>query len=296
MKNIILILVFVALSVNASGQKGKWNKARSINTIEAYQEFYLKYPDSKYAESAYSHMIDLEYKECQRIHEIRMYERLIEKYPDNDSLINKAKKVIDEFGQRKKENELMLAKIEKYEIGVLTVEQFFNDGWNPIDAYLGRDGIIWARKYVVLERGSLNIKIGNIDNIGFPIHDRITRNYMKFFNGFVDSQQSTPDARFKGFGEEHYPIIHCSVIFINGLLDTIVPYTLKDSEIFNSAYTKTYSDIIREQYMGKPQGATIKEGELTFEYFLEIETKIEDGIKVEAEDEITRFKFEGWIY
>ena len=52
-KFITLLTCLIILSANVFSQNGKWKKARKINTLETYEEFLEKYPDSKYKYSAF---------------------------------------------------------------------------------------------------------------------------------------------------------------------------------------------------------------------------------------------------
>lgn len=67
MKKLILISVLLTFSITCFSQEGKWKKAQKINTIESYQEFIDKYPQSEFYEDAKLKIIDLENKRAKLI-------------------------------------------------------------------------------------------------------------------------------------------------------------------------------------------------------------------------------------
>lgn len=83
MKKIFLISVLLAISITCFSQKGKWKKAQEINTIESYQKFLDKYPDSEFTEDAKINLIDLEYDKSIKTNTIEAYNDFLNKYPKN---------------------------------------------------------------------------------------------------------------------------------------------------------------------------------------------------------------------
>ena len=84
MKKLILVSVIISLSMVCYPQKGKWKKAQDINTIESYQEFINKYPDSKYLSAAKIQFTKLEFEKSEGINTLNEYKSFLEKYPESN--------------------------------------------------------------------------------------------------------------------------------------------------------------------------------------------------------------------
>ena len=107
---LINVLIVTILFGCASTQKD-YIRAKDENTIQAFTEFLNKHPDSKFKDEVKT-----------KINEIQIMKEVLFKK-------------LDEINKRKFE------KIQKYEIGILTEEQFFKDNWNANDPWLGTIGI-----------------------------------------------------------------------------------------------------------------------------------------------------------
>ena len=61
MKNLFIITLLLTFCLTSFSQESKWLKTKKKNTIDSYQKFLKKYPDSEYSENALLKIIDLEY-------------------------------------------------------------------------------------------------------------------------------------------------------------------------------------------------------------------------------------------
>jgi hypothetical protein len=156
MKKIILISVILAFSLTCFAQKGKWKKAQKVNTIESYQKFLIKNPDSEFYEEAKTKLIELEFQKAQKINTVESYQNFLIKNPDSEFYKEARSKLIElEFQKaikaynisalkifiknypqnefESKVNNLIreLSKIEstilEYKIGESTYENFLSD-------------------------------------------------------------------------------------------------------------------------------------------------------------------------
>ena len=94
MRNLFLFTLLLALSLTCFSQEGKWDKAQKKNTIESYQKFLQKYPDSEYSENAQSKIIELEYKVVKNDNTIESYSNFIKKYPKANQTSEATKKLM----------------------------------------------------------------------------------------------------------------------------------------------------------------------------------------------------------
>ena len=107
MKKLFFISMFLAFSLTCFAQKGKWEKAQRKNTIESYQEFLKKYPNSEFSNDAILKLMGLEYKKAENVNSIGIYSSFIDTYGKNkNSYSEQAKnKLIQlEFDYAKKKN------------------------------------------------------------------------------------------------------------------------------------------------------------------------------------------------
>jgi tetratricopeptide (TPR) repeat protein len=75
-----LLIMIVTLSCNNSGKE--YQNAVTENTIQAYEKFLEKYPNSQFAEDARNKIISMEYAIADSINTIEEYNHFIKKYPD----------------------------------------------------------------------------------------------------------------------------------------------------------------------------------------------------------------------
>ncbi len=74
-KLITLLSCLIILSLNVFSQNGRWKKVRKINTLETYENFLEKYPDSKYRDSAFELIDSINFykMELKSLSELRVY-------------------------------------------------------------------------------------------------------------------------------------------------------------------------------------------------------------------------------
>ena len=79
---LILLLSFI-LPNEVIAQKGKYKKACQANTIDSYQGFLTKYPDSEYSKDIKERLINLEYEQVKDETQPEPLKEFLKKYPDN---------------------------------------------------------------------------------------------------------------------------------------------------------------------------------------------------------------------
>ncbi len=87
MKPLSLFVSFVCMLVLAgcSTVNMDWEKALSINTLEAYDEFLRKYPDSEYTQQALQKVEPMRFQKAKEDGTTRGYSLYLMRYPDGSS-------------------------------------------------------------------------------------------------------------------------------------------------------------------------------------------------------------------
>ncbi len=92
MKKIIVILKFsllfiplCGLTISCNSVSKDWEEATSLNTMEAYNEFLRKHPESEYQNKAKMKIYDLAYVQAISINTLHEYVNYLHTYPDSDS-------------------------------------------------------------------------------------------------------------------------------------------------------------------------------------------------------------------
>ncbi len=80
---LLIFLISFILPNEGIAQKGKYKKACQANTIDSYQEFLTKYPDSEYSKDIKERLINLEYEQVKDETQPEPLKEFIKKYPDN---------------------------------------------------------------------------------------------------------------------------------------------------------------------------------------------------------------------
>ena len=84
MKNIFLIILFISIAFTCYSQEGKWKKATKKNTIESYQKFLSKFPESEFSDDAKQKIIEIEFVLAESTNTITGYKYFLETYEKND--------------------------------------------------------------------------------------------------------------------------------------------------------------------------------------------------------------------
>ncbi len=77
-----MIIVSILLAGCAS-QQSMYKKAEETNTVERYEKFIQKYPDSEYQSEVKGKIIELEFSNARRKNTISAFKTFLQKYPDN---------------------------------------------------------------------------------------------------------------------------------------------------------------------------------------------------------------------
>ncbi|MCU4137430.1 MAG: hypothetical protein MW689_001001 [Thermodesulfobacteria bacterium] len=70
--------------VGCATPKKNWEKAQRLNTIEAYQEFLQKHPNSEFAYEAKRKIEELAWERTKEQNTIEAYQEFIDKYPQSE--------------------------------------------------------------------------------------------------------------------------------------------------------------------------------------------------------------------
>ncbi|MCF8255604.1 MAG: hypothetical protein K9J84_13590 [Bacteroidia bacterium] len=114
MKKLILIAVVLFLAITGFSQEKKWKKANEANTIESYQKFLSKYPDSEFSSLAKEGIIKLDYEDACERNSISAYEKFLKKHSDSkyhDDVNQRIKQISEEIEARKRRQEAADKKI-----------------------------------------------------------------------------------------------------------------------------------------------------------------------------------------
>ncbi len=97
--SIILIFSFVISGNILLAQKDlkSFEKAKKVNTIEAYEKFLNKYPDSEFSKTAESEIIQIKYNQAVSSNDIIAFNSFIKDYPDTESADALVEKIIKEL-------------------------------------------------------------------------------------------------------------------------------------------------------------------------------------------------------
>jgi len=93
-QNLILIaILFLVIGIGCATTKSDWEKAQRLNTIEAYQEFLRKYPNSEFTSDAKKKMEILEWEKAKQDDTIKAYQEFLRKYPNSEFTSDAKKKI-----------------------------------------------------------------------------------------------------------------------------------------------------------------------------------------------------------
>jgi ankyrin repeat protein len=101
---VTLLIVALMLSSASASTKSSWKDATTRNTVEAYNQFLLKYPKSEYAETARLKVKDLRWQGAISTSTIASYEAFIQAYP-GDPLCKEATVRIEKLSWQATEKE-----------------------------------------------------------------------------------------------------------------------------------------------------------------------------------------------
>ncbi len=85
------------MSITGFAQEGKWKKVQKLNTLEQYQKFLSKYPDSEFFGQAKQKIIEIEFNNTNASNTISGYKIFIDTYPENNKYLEEAKKSLLEL-------------------------------------------------------------------------------------------------------------------------------------------------------------------------------------------------------
>lgn len=102
---LLVIVIFTTATMSCSNPEKDFEKARATNTIEVYEEFIKKHPESELIEEANKIIQDLAFNEAKAKNTIEAYEGFTNKYPESIHT-DEAKKMILEvaYGNALKAN------------------------------------------------------------------------------------------------------------------------------------------------------------------------------------------------
>jgi len=77
----IILSVLVALAAGCAGRSGDWEKAKTVNTVAAYEEFLTKHPAGEYADQARLKIEDFHFTDAKATNSVKAYEGFLEHHP-----------------------------------------------------------------------------------------------------------------------------------------------------------------------------------------------------------------------
>lgn len=144
MKNLFIITLLLTFCLTSFSQESKWLKTKKKNTIDSYQKFLKKYPDSEYSENALLKIIDLEYNIVKKDSTIESFSNFILKYPESIQTTEAKEKLMQlEYIHAKDANKTLVYKefLKKYpksgftnEINNYLIISYFNEQPNIPDS------------------------------------------------------------------------------------------------------------------------------------------------------------------
>jgi len=108
---VISVLIFIM--VGCASMLSRYNKVKEIDTIEAYEEFIQKYPDSEFAKEAKKSIEELKYEKTKSENTIEAFQRFIEKYPGTEFL-KEANKRIEKLEYEKSKSENTIEAFQRF--------------------------------------------------------------------------------------------------------------------------------------------------------------------------------------
>lgn len=94
--NVCMGFLMITLFSGCATTEGRWKKAESLNTIEAYEEFLTKYPQGKFANEARTKIEELYFKRAIATNTVAGYEEFLKRYPQG-KYVNEAHSRIEEL-------------------------------------------------------------------------------------------------------------------------------------------------------------------------------------------------------
>lgn len=83
MKKTILLTFLLLVFLGLYAQKGKFKKAIKTNTIEAFEDFLINYPESEYAEEINMLLVEKKWGKAFELNSLDGYKTFLEEFPDN---------------------------------------------------------------------------------------------------------------------------------------------------------------------------------------------------------------------
>ena len=90
----LLIIFLTVIIAGCTSMLSRYDNVKEIDTIEAYEEFIQKYPDSEFTIEASKRIEELEFDKAKSKNTIETYNKFIEKYPDSKFVLEAKDNVI----------------------------------------------------------------------------------------------------------------------------------------------------------------------------------------------------------
>lgn len=81
---IMTVGLLVGLFVGCATVKGDWEKAQRLNTVEAYQRFLNKHPQSEFSNGAKRHIMEEDWAKAQSLNAEKAYQQFLDKHPQSE--------------------------------------------------------------------------------------------------------------------------------------------------------------------------------------------------------------------
>jgi hypothetical protein len=137
LKGIVLLLAIIVCSCNTIERD--WDIALTINTVDSYEEFIKKYPESDFTNEAKTKVEYLEWEKAVQQNVIAVYEKFMTKYPES-AYINEAKEKIESLEWEKATNENNITSYRVF-VNKYPESQFVTEAYKKIE-YIDYEHII----------------------------------------------------------------------------------------------------------------------------------------------------------
>jgi len=187
---LLVTVIFTTAIISCRSPEKDFEKAKSENTIEVYEDFIKKYPESEFVEEAHKIVCDLAFNEAKAKNTIEAFENYINKYPESDHIDEAKKMILDiAYNDALKENTIEVYEnfIKKYpesefveEVHKIVCDLAFNEAKakNTIEAF---------ENYINKYPESNHIDEAKKMILDIAYNDALKENTIKAFNDFINT-------------------------------------------------------------------------------------------------------------
>jgi len=129
---VVLTVLFLAfLLMNCASVNSEWKKALKADTIEAYETFLVKYPESEHSDYAKKFVDRLQWKKCQEQNTVKSYQYYISRFPKGEK-ITEAEEALDKLQWSRYQEQNTIEAYQEY-LSLNPEGRFFGQAIKNID-------------------------------------------------------------------------------------------------------------------------------------------------------------------